>query len=73
MFRGFLLVLPGPVYRAPPELGVLCRGSCGCLQSAEPKSPPASPKAGRGSAVAVLLGESNAELNIWIIPQFLQQ
>lgn len=73
VFRGFLLVLPGPVSPALPELGDLCRGSRGCLQSAKPKSPPASLKAGRGSAAAVLPGESNAELNIWIIPKFLQQ
>lgn len=70
---GFPLVLPGSVSPALPELGDLCRGSRGCLQSAKPKSPPASLKAGRGSAAAVLPGESNAELNIWIIPKFLQQ
>lgn len=74
MFRGFLLVLPGPVSQAPPphpdpKLGDLRWDRRGCLQSAEPKSPPASLKAGRGSAAAVLPGDANAELNIWIIPQ----
>lgn len=76
LFRGFLLVLPGPGLGEScwdPRVWGCLLGQCGHLQGAN-QSPlvPAYRQLGV-SASAFLPAEHNAELNVWIIQKFLQQ